>query len=48
LAQSITPLAGGLGRARSSAWPLLLEATLVATAIGLLLPAFLPLEAQDT
>jgi cell division protein FtsW (lipid II flippase) len=48
LAQSITPLAGGLGRARSFAWPLLLEATLVATAIGLLLPAFLPLAAQDT
>jgi len=47
LAQSITPLADGRWRARSVAWPLLLEATLVAGAIGLLLPAFVPLAAVD-
>ena len=48
LALSVTPLADALPRARSRAWPLLLEATLVAAALGLLLPAFDPLVQQDT
>lgn len=48
MAHSITPLANGLARARFVAWPLLVEATLVAAVIGLLLPAFAPLDAQDS
>ena len=48
MALGITPLAGGVARVRAPAWPLLLEATLVAAVIGLLLPLFRPLASQDT
>jgi len=48
LAISITPLASGVARERTVAWTLLLEAALVAVAIGLLLPLFFPLTLQDT
>ena len=47
MAQSITPLADHHARARSVAGPLLLEATLVAAVIGLLLPLFSPFAVQD-
>jgi cell division protein FtsW (lipid II flippase) len=48
LAVSITPLAGGLSREGSVAWPLLLEVVLTAAVVALLLPLFAPLAAQDT
>jgi len=47
LAQSITPLAGDFSRARIVAWPLVVEATLVAAVIGLLAPLYASLAAQD-
>jgi cell division protein FtsW (lipid II flippase) len=48
LAVSITPLAGGLPREGSVAWPSLLEVVLTAAVVALLFPLFVPLAAQDT
>jgi len=48
LALSTTPFAGSLARERSTAWPPLIEASLVVAAIGVLLPFFTTLAEQDT
>jgi cell division protein FtsW (lipid II flippase) len=48
LALSTTPIAGSLSRAGSTAWPLLIEGSLVLVAIGVLLPRFAVLATQET